>query len=209
MFSASFDCFLCLVICRWLYWTDWGTQSKIERASMDGQSRSVLHDTGLVWPNGLTIDYQTQRLFWVDANLNIIESSNVDGSDRTVVTTQLIIHPFDITFHQDRLYWSDWAFKAVLTTHTGEPDNVTLLVTSLPVEPMGISVIASSRQPKGTCILLPTVELTQLEWCALSSKPPIPELIFILCASYSTRISPENTHKLMGFCMEVLTLYTL
>lgn len=69
---------------RYMYWTDWGSPAKIERASMDGQNRMVLHDTNLTWPNGITIDYPAQRLYWVDAALDRIEFSGVDGTGRQV-----------------------------------------------------------------------------------------------------------------------------
>jgi len=40
---------------RYLYWTDWGNVAKIERAALDGTERSVIVNTSLEWPNGLTI----------------------------------------------------------------------------------------------------------------------------------------------------------
>ena len=67
-----------------MYWTDWGSTAKIEKASMDGQNRVVLHDTLLTWPNGITIDYAAQRLYWTDASLDKIEYSGVDGTGRQV-----------------------------------------------------------------------------------------------------------------------------
>ena len=39
---------------RFLYWTDWGNEPKIEKAGLDGQYRETLVKD-LVWPNGLTI----------------------------------------------------------------------------------------------------------------------------------------------------------
>ena len=73
-----------LIYNRYMYWTDWGTTAKIERASMDGQNRMVLHNTLLQWPNGITIDYAAQRLYWTDAFLDKIEYSGVDGTGRQV-----------------------------------------------------------------------------------------------------------------------------
>ena len=67
-----------------MYWTDWGNPAKIERASMDGQNRIVLHNTLLTWPNGITVDYSAQKLYWVDAFLDKIEYSDVDGTGRQV-----------------------------------------------------------------------------------------------------------------------------
>lgn len=132
---------------RWLYWTDWGDVAKIERASMDGTSRKTLHNTSLVWPNAITVDYDTQTLYWADANLNKIETSGVDGSNRKVVTTAFIFHPFDITFYNGILYWTDWLTDSILRTQINSPDNVDQLFLALDTEPMGLHVVTRERQP--------------------------------------------------------------
>ena len=59
---------------RWLFWTDWDNKSpRIERCSMSGDYRTVIVHIDDVsdgeWPNGLTLDYQLQRVYWVDAKL--------------------------------------------------------------------------------------------------------------------------------------------
>lgn len=46
-----------LVLCRRLYWSDWGDDARIETAAMDGSDRYVLVNfTTKSWPNGITID---------------------------------------------------------------------------------------------------------------------------------------------------------
>ena len=70
---------------RSLYFTDWGTTPRIEKASMDGQQRQVLADKSLFWPNGLTIDYAGARVYWADAKHHVIESSGLDGQGRKVI----------------------------------------------------------------------------------------------------------------------------
>ena len=40
-----------------MFWTDWGSPGKVERAYMDGTGRITLANTSLVWPNDITIDY--------------------------------------------------------------------------------------------------------------------------------------------------------
>ena len=133
-----------------MYWTDWGIPAKIERASMDGTSRRVLHSTGLVWPNALTLDYNTQTLYWMDAFLNRLESSNADGSNRKVLsTTTQIVHPFSITFFQNRVYWTDWDLNAILSAPVNLPTVVSVLRSGLRLDPMGISVVSVERQPAG------------------------------------------------------------
>ena len=56
-----------------MYWTDWGKQPKIERASLDGSDRTVLVNSHLGWPNGLALDYSAGKLYWGDAKTDKIE----------------------------------------------------------------------------------------------------------------------------------------
>ena len=130
--------------------------AKIERISMDGDNstRKALHSTNLVWPNGITIDYNTQTLYWVDASLDKIESSNVDGSNRALVTTNRIFHPFGITYHNGYLYWSDWENDQIIKTNLFTPDDVTVLVSRLGSRPMGLEVVTTLRQPICKWLLL-------------------------------------------------------
>ena len=132
-----------------MYWTDWGTVAKIERASMDGTSREVLHNTNLVWPNALTLDYDTQILYWMDGQLDKFESSNADGSNRRLLSTTHIYHPFGITLYQNRFYWTDWHLNAVLTAPMNLSAAVSVVISGLQSRPMGISVVSVDRQPEG------------------------------------------------------------
>lgn len=68
-----------------MYWMDWGSRPKIERAALDGSDRQVLVNESITWPNGLTIDYTERRLYWGDAVEDRIESCNLDGTGRRVV----------------------------------------------------------------------------------------------------------------------------
>ena len=132
-----------------MYWTDWGTPGKIERASMDGTSREVLHSTNLTWPNALTLDYDNQILYWMDAWLDKLESSNADGSNRRLLSTTRIYHPFGITFYQNRVYWTDWTLNSVLSAPISHPTQVSVVMRGLVLDPMGISVVSVDRQPAG------------------------------------------------------------
>ena len=75
-----------------MYWSDWGTLARIERASIDGSNIQVIHNTNLVCPNALTKDYVSQTLYWADANLGKIERSRVDGRNRILLTCTGIGH---------------------------------------------------------------------------------------------------------------------
>uniref|UniRef100_A0A8C2KB49 Low density lipoprotein receptor-related protein 4 n=1 Tax=Cyprinus carpio TaxID=7962 RepID=A0A8C2KB49_CYPCA len=96
-----------------MYWTDWGANPKIERAGMDASNRTVIISTNLTWPNGLAIDYSTERLYWADASIKTIEYGNFDGSGRQVLIGSQLPHPFGLTLHEDRIYWTDWQSKSI------------------------------------------------------------------------------------------------
>ena len=138
-----------------MYWTDWGDVAKIERAGMDGQRRTAIIDTDLVWPNGLAIDYTAQKLYWADANLDKIEYSNVDGSQRTVLETGAsgLLHPYALTIDGDLLYWTDWQNNSIFATHkihgTSQDGDITLIVKNILVNPNGIEAITADKQPEG------------------------------------------------------------
>lgn len=63
----------CVYLNRQVYWTDWADRAYIGRAGMDGKDKTVIISTKLEWPNGLTIDYTNDKLYWADAHLNYIE----------------------------------------------------------------------------------------------------------------------------------------
>lgn len=60
-----------------MFWTDWGEVPKIERAGMNGDlsTRKVIVSENIYWPNGLTIDFHTKQIYWVDGKLGFIDVS--------------------------------------------------------------------------------------------------------------------------------------
>nr|XP_006819580.1 PREDICTED: low-density lipoprotein receptor-related protein 4-like [Saccoglossus kowalevskii] len=100
----------------YLFWSDWGMQPHIERAYLDGSGRRTLISTDLGWPNGLTVDYDSKRLYWADAQLDKIETSDLSGRNRVLLTGD-VIHPFGLTLYGDMLYWTDWQTMAIETVN--------------------------------------------------------------------------------------------
>lgn len=133
---------------RWLYWTDYySTVPKIQRVSMDGTGKTILHDTSLNAPYGLTLDYDTQTLYWTDYSLNKIEKSNADGSNRALVTTSLVNNPYSITFFDGRLYWTDFSYNRIITSPVNSPRPA--YFTDSLNDMYGITAITEDRQPIG------------------------------------------------------------
>ncbi|XP_061194926.1 low-density lipoprotein receptor-related protein 4-like [Saccostrea echinata] len=92
-----------------LFWSDWGSEPKIELANMDGSKRRIfLNLSGEAWPNGLIIDYQENVLYWVDAKKNTIEAMSIEGRDRRLVVKESDAHYFGIALNGNNLIISDW-----------------------------------------------------------------------------------------------------
>ncbi len=133
---------------RWMYWTDYSANT-IEKASMDGSSRTVLHSSSLSTPRGITMDYQAQTLYWVDSSLDKIERSNTDGSNRVVLTSSNVQNPWGISVYSGNIYWSDTSLLRILSAPLSSPTSYSYITSSLGYTPYGIEVFAKERQPTG------------------------------------------------------------
>lgn len=81
-----------------MFWTDWGRNPRIEKASMDGQLRSVIVSNKLYWPNGLTIDYPNNLLYFADAYLDFIDYCDYDGNNRKQVIASDLVRFLEFFF---------------------------------------------------------------------------------------------------------------
>ncbi|CAH1130397.1 unnamed protein product [Ceutorhynchus assimilis] len=129
-----------------VFWTDWGPNPKIERAEMDGSNRKSIITESVFWPNGITIDYTVNQLYWADAKHNVIESSLLDGSKRKKVITKGLPHPFAITIFEDALFWTDWHTKSIATANKVTGAGYKPLHSQLHF-PMDIHTYHPQRQP--------------------------------------------------------------
>lgn len=84
---------------------------------MDGSSRSSIITESIFWPNGLTLDYTTSKIYWADAKHHVIECSYFDGSERKKIMSKGLPHPFAITMFEDAIYWTDWHTKSISTAN--------------------------------------------------------------------------------------------
>lgn len=93
-----------------LYWTDWGEIPKIERAGMNGdhKTRSTIVSEDIFWPNGLAIDYNAERVYWIDGKLLYLSAVDYDGGNRKKIVDKGLVYPFALAYYQNRLYWTDW-----------------------------------------------------------------------------------------------------
>eukprot|EP00105_Crassostrea_gigas_P046569 XP_019930717.1 PREDICTED: low-density lipoprotein receptor-related protein 6-like [Crassostrea gigas] len=98
----------------YLFWTEVGIKGKIGRATMDGTSRNYITTTGIEMPNGLTVDFTSNRLFWTDGLLNRIESSDFNGGNRQVLAYDSDALINDIVVHGQYLYYTAWHRQKII-----------------------------------------------------------------------------------------------
>ena len=136
---------------RWMYWTNYGAVDTIERASMDGTARGILHNDMLRSPFGIALDYESQTLYWIDARLGYLESSRADGSNRSSLTGVLSPCAYGITYFEQTVYWGDWCQHAVMSVSVNasvdSSNSSTVVVSTGGSDPYRIHVVSEQRQP--------------------------------------------------------------
>ncbi|CAG2249585.1 unnamed protein product [Mytilus edulis] len=99
---------------RIIYWSDWGSSPKIEKANYDGTGRTVVVSSDLKWPNGMAIDFDENKLYFVDAGTDKIESTDLNGGSRHTIYTETGSHFFAISIFQQYFYYTDWTEHSVM-----------------------------------------------------------------------------------------------
>lgn len=166
---------LCILGCitfRLLFWTDWGDVAKIERASLNGDpsTREVIVDQNIFWPNGLTLDYDRQQLYWVDGRLLCLKCVGYDGSKVETVLESISKYPYALTFFNHRLFWTDWKEWGIYV-YDNHTRNKQSKFIPLDTVPMDIHVLDARRQPyKSTPCEVNNGGCSHL--CLLSSTSP-------------------------------------
>jgi hypothetical protein len=76
----------CVSFLRYMFFTKWGASSPmLERTTLDGLNRTTLVQQKIVYPYGVTADYPTQHVYWVDTYLDFVERIDYDGSNRRTI----------------------------------------------------------------------------------------------------------------------------
>ncbi|KAL4217440.1 Low-density lipoprotein receptor-related protein 2 [Mactra antiquata] len=133
------------------YWSDWSKDAYIGSIGLDGSNPTMVITRKLGWPNALTIDYETNRLWWADAHLDWIEFSNVDGTNRHVVRRN-VPHPFAIAVFEDWIYWTDWNHLTIEKCHKYTGENHTILLNTTH-RPMDIHVFHPLKQKPAVAVV--------------------------------------------------------
>lgn len=116
-----------------MFWTDWGVTPKIERAWLDGSDRQILVSNRVVWPNGLCLDLERRRVYWVDGKLGSLEYVMYDGSGRKSLleSSSATKQPFAVSVLDKYVYWTDWTTQALYKAQIAKPSDTEMLTTSM------------------------------------------------------------------------------
>ncbi|KAL9988032.1 hypothetical protein ACROYT_G002429, partial [Oculina patagonica] len=100
-----------------MYWSSWSnTRPTIERAAMDGSTRTTLVRFSNSWnpprPNGLALDPENSRLYWVDTSKYVIQYTDLQQGNGATVTLSVrryyLIQAYGLTLKENTLYWSTY-----------------------------------------------------------------------------------------------------
>eukprot|EP00088_Acartia_fossae_P013690 TRINITY_DN1723_c0_g1_i1.p1 TRINITY_DN1723_c0_g1~~TRINITY_DN1723_c0_g1_i1.p1 ORF type:complete len:1546 (-),score=413.53 TRINITY_DN1723_c0_g1_i1:1367-5629(-) len=116
----------------YIFFTSWHLQAYIGRIGMDGSNftriQATVNGDKLAWPNAITIDYFSNKIWWADAHLDYIAYSDFDGNNRnTVLEGSQVPHVFALTVMDDYIYWTDWNKKALMKAHKLTGDEYQIL----------------------------------------------------------------------------------
>ena len=104
----------------------------IESAYMNGENRTILIDTDIVYPTDLVIDfYQNYRVYWTDEKKESIESMNYDGTDRIIIAHIGIHAPHSLDVFASHLYWINRDNRSLYTIDKFGRGVSTLLIDRL------------------------------------------------------------------------------
>ena len=121
---------------------------------MDGTARTALHTSSLVSAYGLTLDIDTQTLYWTDLSRNVIEKSSIDGTNRATVTNRMLSDPYFITYYDGILYWDDWGYNRLLSTPLNSSNSVSYFGQNLGTDAYGIQIITPDKQRQGKLLAM-------------------------------------------------------
>lgn len=77
---------------------------------MDGSDLTVVVRSGLYWPNGVALDRENLRIYWIDARRNKLETATYNGQDRRVLVDGGRVgafHPYGVLFFNGFVFWSN------------------------------------------------------------------------------------------------------
>lgn len=146
-----------MIFFRYMFWTDYGDNPKIERATLAGQERTaIIADTiitRLKYPNDVIVDYTSYRIYWVDGGLNVIGTADLNG--RNIKMSKPIKNSklFALAVYNNTLYITDSEMNAKSIIVADKESLREIDRFTQPIigsrDLFGLTMLHESRQPTG------------------------------------------------------------
>lgn len=140
--------------CRYVFWISWGFQPKIERATLSGQDKTTvvnLVSSFLFDPNGITIDFSANRIYWIDGFFKRLESIDFNGNNRQHFQTLWSSrHPYDIVLLSGVFYLTDSRSQTIRKIDKVTKRSLGSFTGLGSSNVLGLAMFSPLRQPKGT-----------------------------------------------------------
>lgn len=95
-----------------MYWTDEEVSNPtIKKANLDGTSIEIIISSSLLQPREISIDTVNNKIYWVDANGNYVDKANLDGTNRSNISTINGPQAIAIDISQGKVYVGDLSGK--------------------------------------------------------------------------------------------------
>ncbi|KAK3581660.1 hypothetical protein CHS0354_028859 [Potamilus streckersoni] len=130
-----------------LFWSDIGIVNKIEVSSLSGRNRKTLIYSNLVKPYSLTADYMTKRIYFLDADLEVVETTTYEGRDRKILIRDPKISLFDIAVFKDYLYVTNEYDNLLYCFNKTNGEDLHCSLHRSDVSCYGVAVFHSEVQP--------------------------------------------------------------
>jgi low-density lipoprotein receptor-related protein 1 (alpha-2-macroglobulin receptor) len=127
-----------------LFWLD--SKGSLFRMKRDGTEKKVII-SGLQSPQRLAVDWVSERIYWTDDKVGVIELANFDGQQRYVVISGKMIKPFAIVLNplDGILFWSDLDVPKIERAGL-DGSNRMIIVTKDLKSPTGLAVDLKLRR---------------------------------------------------------------
>lgn len=143
-----------------MYWSEWGSNALIERSHMDGANREMVVSIFSYYgggPNGIALDVNANRLYWLGEHYPAIEYTNLDHLEGVIHTlipySSFLFWPHDLTLDDKHIYWVDTYQDVVMRADKATGLNAAPIVTGL-WGPRGILTISAKERNPGIILFI-------------------------------------------------------